>query len=201
MYRAASRKIGIFLTGFILLAWVVILPPSLSAAGLHELSDGEMAAVYAQGFSEFTLTDDTVKLNFTGVTLSTWTELSALRMGYYSGGWDQEWTGTGTTTGTVSLGTSANDLLITAPYIEAKFSNIGSATTRQLEYVHIGAKYLTGTITANFSSFIGTIGASSYPTRSNLGVQTITSDGTTGFYLSLDRIGGYSFNFGTGSHL
>jgi hypothetical protein len=34
-----------------------------------------------------------------------------------------------------------------------------------------------------------------------LGVKTITSDGTTGFYLSLDRTGGYSFNFGAGSHL
>jgi len=205
MYKAASRRIGIYLTGFILLAWAAIVPPSLCAAGMHELSDAEMAAFYAQGFSDFSLTNDGtydyVKLNFSGVTLSTWTEMTALRMGYYSGGWDQQWTGTGTPTGTVSLGSSGTDLVASEPYIEAKFSNITDPATRQLEYVRIGAKYLTGTITANFNPFVGTIGGSSYDRiTGNLGVKTITSDGSS-FYLSLSRTAGYSFYFGTGSHL
>ena len=215
MYKASSRKIGIFLTGFILLAWAAIVPPSLGAAGLHELSDKEMAAVYAQGFSEFNLTGDTITLKFNDVTLSTWTEMTALRMGYYlkqladppytpTLGWDQEWTSTGSPLGKVSLGTSAYDLEAQGLYIEAKFSDIGSAT-RQLQYVHIGTTKLTGDISANFNSFTGTIGGTPY-NRANLGalgLKTITSNGdiNSGFYLSLDRTGGYSFNFGSSSNI
>ncbi len=206
MYKAASRKIGIFLTGFILLAWAVIVPPSLGAAGLHELSDVEMASVSAQGFSSFTLDTSagTVTLDFSGVTLSTWTEISSLNMGYYLKGgttaWDNSWAN-------VSLGTSGTDLVLQGLYIQAGFSgDITNPATRQLNYVNIGTNNLTGTISANFINFSGTIGGTPGGTynRSYLGPATITSDGSSGFYLSLQRSGsqmGYSFNFGTGSHL
>jgi hypothetical protein len=198
MHKSASRKIGIFLTGFILLVWAAIAPPSLSIAGMHELSEGEMAAIYAKGFSTFTLDGNIVNINFTGVTLSTWTEIQSMKMGYYLKGttaWDNDWT-------TVSLGTQSTDLVAQGLYIKAGFSNINNPATRQLEYVNIGTTSLTGTVSANFNSLSGTIGGTTY-NRSNLGVQTITSTGG-GFYLSLQRSGsqmGYTFNFGTGSHL
>ena len=199
MHKSASQKIGIFLTGFILLALAAIMTPSICAAGMHELSDGEMADVYAHGFSEFTLNGDIATINFNGVTLSTWTTIDSMKMGYYAKSgttlpWDNDWT-------TVSLGTSGTDLIAKGLYIEAKFSNITDPVNRQLNYVHIGTTNLTGTITANFNSFNGTIGGTSYPNRTNLGVQSVITSTGGGFYLSLDKTNGYSFNFGSGSNI
>ena len=199
MYKAASRKIGIFLAGFILLAGAAIMPPSL-CAGMHELSDGEMAAIYAHGFSTFTLSTDTngnslATINFSGVTLSTWTEIQSMKMGYYLKGttaWDNDWT-------SVSLGTSSTDLVAQGLYIKVGFSgDITNPATRQLEYVQIGTTSLTGTVSANFNSFSGTLdnGVTNI-NRTNLGATTITSSGG-GFYLSLQRSGsqmGYTFNW------
>ena len=207
MHKSVSRKIGIFLTGFILLAWS-ILPSSLSAAGLHELSDGELATVYAYGFSTFSLTGNIVKLDFTGVTLSTYTDISSMKMGYYTKGtlgWDNDWTG-------VKLGTLGADLVVTGLYIEAGFTSINNSATRTLDYMRIGTTNLTGDIRATFNSFSGTIdagilvngtplGASFTGTRdtTTLGTSTITAAGD-GFYLALDRNGvnnqlGYSFHW------
>ena len=199
MHKTASRKIGILLTCFILLAWAAIVPPSLCGANMHELPDGDMAAVYAYGFSTFTLDGNTVMLDFTGVTLSTWTEIQSMKMGYYLKGggtaWDNDWTN-------VSLGTSGTDLVANGFYIEAGFSNITNPATRQLEYVNIGTTSLTGSITADFNSFSGTIGgpaAISGTRLTTLGTATITSSGG-GFYLSLAGTGsgsqmGYSFHW------
>jgi hypothetical protein len=195
MSKAASRKIGIFLTGFILLAWVAILPPSFSHAGMHELSDGEMSAVYAYGFSTFTLEGDLARVQFNNVTMSTWTEIQSMKMGFYNGkgtiAWDNDWTN-------VSMGTSGTDLIAKGLFIEAKFSNLADPANRQLEYVRIGTTNLTGTISANFNSFSGTLddGVTNM-SRNNLGASTITANGT-GFYLSLERSGsqmGYSFHW------
>jgi hypothetical protein len=198
MYKAALRKIGIFLAG------AAILFPSLCGAGMHELSDGDMAVVYAQGFSNFSLTTDssgisTANMTFANTTISTWTEIRSMKMGYYGTplGWDQDWT-------TVSLGTSGTDLVVKGVYIQSEFSDITINGTRQLNYFRIGATSLTGTITADFNSFSGTIlGTTAIPyNRSNLGVAaTITSDGSSGFNLTLDKNSGFSFNFGSGSHL
>ena len=194
MYKAASRKIGIFLAGFILLIWAAIMPPSL-CAGMHELSDGELSSVHGAGFSTFTLDGNTVTLNFSGVTLSTWTEIQSMKMGYYLKGttaWDNDWT-------SVSLGTSATDLVAKGLYIKAGFSgDITNPATRQLEYVQIGTTSLTGPVSANFNSFSGTLdnGVTNI-NRTNLGAATITSGGG-GFCLTLQRSGsqmGYTFNW------
>ena len=127
MYKAASKKISIFLTGFILLAWAAFGPASPCSAGMHELSDGEMAAVYATGFSTFSLTGDTARVDFNNVILSTWTEIDSMKMGYYNNGtttaWDNDWTN-------VSLGTSSTDLVAQGLFIEAKFSNMTDPATR-----------------------------------------------------------------------
>jgi hypothetical protein len=192
MYKAASKKIGIFLTGFILLAWAAFGPASPCSAGMQNLSDGEMAAVYAYGFSTFSLTGDLARVDFNNVTLSTWTEISSMKMGYYdrSGmGWDNDWTN-------VSLGTSGSDLVAQGLFIEAKFTNMADPATRTLDYVRIGTTSLTGPVRANFNSFSGTLDNGVTNTiRTSLGTSTITAAAGTGFYLELNRSSGYSFHW------
>jgi hypothetical protein len=199
MHKAASRKISFFLTGFILLAWVAMVPPSICRAGMHELSDGEMAVIYGTGFSDFTLNGDIATLNFGGVTLSTWTEIQSMKMGYYLKGgtttWDNDWTN-------VSLGSQSTDLVARGLYLEAGFSNITNPATRQLEYVRIGTLNLTGAISANFNSFSGTLdnGVTTFTRDATFGAATITAAPGTGFNLTLSRNGvgnqmGYSFNW------
>jgi hypothetical protein len=225
MYKAASQKISIFLIGFILLAWAAIVPPSLSIAGMHELSDGDMSAISGAGFSKFTL-DGTglATLNFDGITLSTYTDIQSLKMGYYNNGsglgWDQDWEDK-VGTGKNSLGTSSNDLVFKGLYIEAKFANVDLAS-RQLEYIKIGTPNLTGDISGYFNKLSASIdnltgtavyvdGVStnyggvpatfsrnmvSMSSGSSPSLTTITAN-NTGFYLSLDNTGGYSFHLGT----
>jgi len=196
MLNAVSGMIRIYLAGFILLAWAAILSPSLCSAGLHELSDREMAAVYAYGFSTFSLSSDGIaRVDFNNITARTWTEISSMKMGYYNNGattgWDNDWT-------KVSLGSSSTDLVAKGFYMEAKFSNINDGATRQLEYVRIGTRSLTGTVSASFNSFSGTLdGGATLIKRTNLGTTSITSNGA-GFSLSLERSGskmGYTFNW------
>jgi len=223
MHKAASRKIGIFLSGFILMACVAFLPASLcgagmndptetaslydarmhdlaepaspSGSGMNELTDGEMAAVYGFGFSTFTLNGDQALVNFDGMTLRTWTEISSMKMGYYnkgSMGWDNDWTN-------VSLGSQSNDLVARGLYIDVRFSNISDPATRRLEYIRIGTNNLTGAVSANFNGFSGTLdnGTTNY-SRANLGTSTITSAGG-GFYMALERNSGgrpgYTFHW------
>lgn len=200
MHQSASRNIAIFLIGFILLAWFTIVSPSLSVAGMNELSDGEMAAINAGGFSNFTLNSSgLVTLAFDGVSISTYTEIGQMAMGYYDKGsgnaWDNDWTN-------VSLGNSTADPLIaTGLYIKAQFTNIDNPATRTLDWVQIGANSLQGTITADFNTFSGTIDGSSISGSriTTLGTTTITSNGTSGFNLTLDQANGFAFNFGSGS--
>jgi hypothetical protein len=215
MHKTASRKIGISLIGLIFLAGAATLTPSLCGAGMHELSDPDMAAVYAQGFSTFSLNGDIVKLDFSGVTLSTWTEIGEMAMGYWNNGtstaWDNDWKGVNL--GSASLDGS-KDLKAVGLYIEAGFSgNMSDAKNRQLEYVRIGTTNLTGDISANFVSFSGTIDAGIKVNGVALGSAfTGTRDTTTltnpstitaaadGFYLALDRTGssnqmGFSFHW------
>lgn len=193
MYKAASQKISIFLTVFILLAWAVIVPPSLCVAGMNELSDGEMATYYAAGFSKFDLNAGTgiVRIDLNTVTLKTFTEIDSLKMGYYGGGWDQSWSG-------VSLGDSSNDLVFNGIFIEAQFTDITNGSgNRQLEYLRIGTPNLQGDISANFASFSGDIGGAPY-TRQTLAGTIITSPGglaDKSFYMELSRANGFRFHF------
>ena len=205
MSKAASRKISIFLTGFILLAWLAIVPPLLSFAGMNELSDGEMSSIHATGFSSFDLNTTTgiARIDLNTMTLSTYTTIDSLKMGYYTRGsldWDNSWSG-------VSLGTSSADLVFNGLFIEAKFSNdVTNPSTRKLDYLRIGTPDLTGTVSANFNRFSGDIGGVTLPPRSNLGAgtKTIYSPGTgadKGFYMELSSANGFRFHFGSDSHL
>ena len=165
--------------------------------GMQELSDAQLAQVYGTGFSNFTLDTGTgiALMNFPGITVSTFTEINSMKMGFYNGGWDQDWIGQGT--GNVQLGTSSTDLLFKGLFIEAQFTNITNSTTRQLEYLHIGTPDLTGAVTANFQRFSGDIAGAPY-TRSNLGDAIINAVNSQ-FYLSLSRTGGFRFNWGPGT--
>jgi hypothetical protein len=219
MHKAISRKIGIFLTGFILLAWVAVLSPSLCAAGMHELSDGEMAAVSATGFSSFTL-DGTglATLDFNGVNLSTYTTIDSMKMGYYTKSpyglsWDNDWT-------TVSLGSPSTDLVFKGLYIQAQFTDVDNPATRQLEYVRIGTTNLTGDISAyfnrlssDFGSLTGTVKVNGTPVTYSGGSATFNRDiisslgsvpppttinaNNTSFSLTLSSTGGFSFHWGS----
>jgi hypothetical protein len=208
--HTASRKISIFLTGFILLAWVAVVPPSLSFAGMNELSDGELSSIHATGFSSFTLLTDSgdptlsyAKMSFNTMMVSTYTTIDTLKMGYYTKGtlgWDNAWTG-------VSLGTPSADLVFDGLYIESKFTNVTDSSTRQLDYLRIGTPNLQGDVSANFTSFSGDIGATLNIIRQPLGNKTITTPagGTVdeahkGFYLSLDSTG-FKFHFGSDAYV
>ena len=195
MQKTASQKISIFLSGFILLAWAACMPASICGAAMQELTDNQLADVHGAGFSTFSLENDLLtgnsiaRISFNNVTTSTWTEIASMKMGYHSGGWDNDWTN-------ASLGTSATDLVGQGLTIEAKFSTDSVTGKRQLDHLRIGTPNMTGAVSANFNSFSGSIGGTTY-TRTNLGTTTITSSGT-GFYLSLERSGsqmGYSFHW------
>ena len=199
MHKTASRKISILLSGFMLLAWAAILPPSRCDASMHELSNGEMAAVYAYGFSTFSLTGDVAKIDLPNVTARTWTEIASMKMGYYDRGgttaWDNDWTN-------VSLGSSATDLVAKGIYMEVTFSNISDPANRKLESIRIGTRELTGAVAANFNRFTGTLDNNvTTHTRAAFGASTITATDKTGFNLTLSRIAGggnqmgYSFNW------
>jgi hypothetical protein len=200
MSKAASRKISIFLTGFILLAWIGIVTPLLSFAGMNELSDVEMSSIHATGFSSFDLNTTTgvARIDLNTVTLNTYTTIDSLKMGYYDKGsgndWDNSWSG-------VSLGTAGADLVFNGLYIEAKFQNYNNPATRELDYVRIGTSDLTGTVSAVFNRFSGDVNGASY-TRQNMGAgtRTITSAGADkGFYMELSSANGFRFHFGTTS--
>ena len=197
MHKAVLKKIGICLSGFILIAWLAFVPAPLWGAEPIELTDSEMADVYAHGFSTFTRDDVTgiIRADFHGMDLRTWTEVSSLKMGHYNNGtttgWDNDWTN-------VSVGSSGADLVAKGLYVEMKFTNPTDQATRQLEYLRIWTNDLTGTVRANVNSFSGTVdNGVTNMSRANLGAASIsTTNG--GFYLSLERnptTGGYKFNW------
>lgn len=195
MRRISSCKMVVTVSCcFVLLSLALLLPP-LSAARTRDLSDSELASIYAYGFSTFTFDGGLATINFNNLTIRTFTEIESMKTGYYNNGtttgWDNDWTN-------VSLGSSSSDLTAKGIYIQAKFSNATDGTTRQLDYFRIGTTSLTGTITADFNSFSGTIGGAGISSsRTALGTATMTSNGA-GFYLEVNRTGssmGYTFQW------
>jgi hypothetical protein len=195
MQKANLKKTTRMQIAVVLIVWAVLLSPSLCRAGMLELSDNDLADVYAAGFANFSFENDIARVDFNNLVARTWTEISSLKMGYYNNGtttgWDNDWTN-------VSLGSASNDLIFQGLYIEAKFSNTSDPANRKLEYVRIGTNNLSGTISADFNSYSGTIGGAGVTgQRTNLGTAAINSN-QTGIYLSLQRSGsqmGYSFHW------
>jgi len=131
------------------LSVLITLMATTSFAAKTEMGDEELQQVTGAGFSNFTLTDGVARASF-NIVARTYTELDSLKMGYYDGGWDQDWTN-------VSFGTQETDLVIRGFYIEASFSNIADPANRVLNSIKLGTPSMTGTISADFTSFSGQI--------------------------------------------
>lgn len=137
---------------------LLLLLPVSGWAGMSAMSDKELSAVVAQGFSSFTMVNGVALADFSGISGSTYTEIDSLKMGYWdktgsgSKGWDQNWT-------SVKLGSSANDLIFNGFFLKAEFdpATINDPANRQLKGIVIGSKDVTGVVSADFQSFSGII--------------------------------------------
>jgi len=182
VWENAMRSWRTVLVLMILCAWALPLH-----AWMWEVGDEELSEVTGEGFSSFTLQDGVARAFF-NINVSTYTQIDSLKMGYYNGGWDQDWTN-------VSLGSASEDLQIKGVYIEASFSNISDPATRQLNYIKVGTPDLTGDISANFNSFSGRItlqDGTDYVNgyRQSLGTRTLTGHNSE-FSVKLDRNNGW----------
>ncbi|HLZ19888.1 MAG TPA: hypothetical protein VKO67_09755, partial [Smithellaceae bacterium] len=96
MRRISSCKMVVTVSCcFVLLSLALFLPP-LSAARTRDLSDSELASIYAYGFSTFTFDGGLATINFNNLTIRTFTEIESMKTGYYNNGtttgWDNDWT-------------------------------------------------------------------------------------------------------------
>ena len=154
------------------------------------MTEDELSAITGHGFSSFTLTQenglDIARMDL-DIRATTFTEIDSMKLGYYGGGWDENWLG-------LSMGSSDNDLTLGGFYFESQFVDINDASTRQLERVTIGWTSVTGTISAEFNSFTGNIQGTEH-CRQDLGPTTIHLH-DEGFSMTLDVVDGISFAIG-----
>ncbi len=167
-----------------------VLPARPAGADMTAMTDEELSAVTGHGFSSFTLTQENgidlarVDLN---MRAETFTEIDSMKLGYYGGGWDENWLG-------LSMGSNENDLVLGGFYFEAQFVDLDDPSNRQLKEVTIGWTSVTGTITAEFNSFTGTIQGTEH-VRQDLGLTTVQLH-DEGFSMTLDVARGISFSIG-----
>lgn len=172
----------------------------MAHAQMLRMNDEDMSAMYATGFSNFSVTNGIAKAEL-NINAATYTEIDSLKLGYHDEynykdpnpgfGWDEDWTG-------VSIGKSSTDhsgdFKTTGIFLEAKFSNIDNPATRKLEYVKLGVNTATGDLSATFNSLSGDIddGNGSTPEYNghglNLGNKTITCNNSE-FTLKLSATG------------
>lgn len=194
-----------FLNCLILLTLTLMVLPASALCELKSLDDDGLSAVYAEGFSEFTITDLGGGLSQTkalfNIRANTYTTVDSLKLGYHDEydykdptpvyAWDEDWVD-------VVIGTDINDpttdFLVDGFYFKAVFDDINTPATRELKSFAFGATYVKGDISAIFNNFSGTIndgvGGPEYNGHDlNLGPVTITADpnstGTGGFEISL----------------
>ncbi len=103
----AVKKVAFPLFAIACAAVCVLLPPP-AGADMTRMTEEELSAVTGHGFSSFTLTQDNgvdiarMDLN---MRAETFTEIDSMKLGYYGGGWDENWLG-------LSMGSSENDLIL-----------------------------------------------------------------------------------------
>jgi hypothetical protein len=191
--RSASAALPYVIFLFVCL-WGLVWPPAPASAQMVRLADDELAAITGHGFSSFSVTQenglDIARLNL-DIRAATFTEIDSLKMGYYDrgagSGWDQNWLAT-------DLGENANHLNLSGFFMEARFTNLDDAGSRQLAGVTFGYQSVTGTISTNLQSFSGTIQGVAYD-RENLGDTTITLNGEVVAF-TLDVSEGIRFQIG-----
>lgn len=178
---------------------MMCLLPAPGICEMQSLNEAEMHDIYAEGFSEFTLTqhgidDATMKL-WLNVNTAQYTEIETLKLGYHDYRnpgthlWDQDWSYI-----RIGDGVDAADNFITQGfYFEAEFENF-SANSRALKSVTYGVDYAKGRIHADFDSFSGTLNDGNH-FNDNLGPGYIQADdsnnGLGGFRLTLSIDGPY----------
>ena len=173
---------------------VLLLAPAPLSAQMARLADDELAAVTGHGFSSFSVTQenglDIARMNL-DIRATTFTEIDSLKMGHWDKGagtgWDQNWLGT-------DLGEDADHLSLSGFFMEARFTDLDNADTRQLTGITFGYRSVTGTISADLQSFSGTIQGVAHD-RANLGETTVTlNDEVLAF--TLDVSTGIAFRIG-----
>jgi len=159
-------------------------------ADMTPLTEDELSSITGHGFSSFTLTQengiDIARVSL-AVRAGTFTEIDSMKLGHYGGGWDENWLG-------LSMGSDENDLTLGGFYLEAQFVDINDASARQLKRVTIGWQSVTGTISADFNSFTGSIQGTEH-LRRDLGPTTIQLH-DEGISMTLDVAQGISFAIG-----
>jgi hypothetical protein len=172
-----------------IVALLMFLPSGHAQMSL--LCDEELSALYAKGFSNFSITNGEVKIEL-NINFSTYTQIDSLKLGYHDehfriagnknlgNAWDEDWTD-------VSIGTSGEDLVANGLILQAKFSNIDDPANRTLDWVRLTIPNMEGSIFADFNSFTGTVGGVDY-CRDNLGTMELTSSNPSEFYIELSNI-------------
>lgn len=169
---------------------LLLLLSSPARPEMTPMTEEELSAVTGHGFSSFTLTQenglDIARMDL-DIRAGTFTEIDSMRLGHYGGGWDESWLG-------LSMGSGENDLTLGGFYFEAQFVDINNASTRELRRVTLGWQSVTGTISAEFNSFTGSIQGIEHH-RQDLGPTTIHLH-QEGFSMTLDVADGISFAIG-----
>ena len=161
--------------------------PAAGCAAMGVMSDSELDAISAKGFSSFSMVDGVALADFTGLAVSTYTEIDSLKMGYWDRndgngtGWDQNWTG-------VKLGASladpTGDLTLNGFYVKAVFdpTTIDDPANRRLTRVSMGSSDVSGDLSANFASLSRELTEGGLPVivnnRANVGEATYHFDHT-----------------------
>lgn len=198
---------------FLVFSCFISFLPSTAFSELKSMEDNEMSAVYAEGFSSFSIVNNPVTgydetIAQFNIYTDQYTTIDSLKLGYHAeydykdptpiAGWDEDWTN-------VEIGGDLNDpsqdFHTEGLFFKAAFTDINDPTQRELKSITFGANYAQGPITADFNKFSGTIddSANSTPEYNGhglvLGTKTITADPTnshadSSFSLSLS-IGGF----------
>jgi len=175
-------------------ACILLFIPGSAQCELKALDDTEMSGVYAEGFSNFTVTNNPVTgydetMAWFNIHTSEYTTIDDFKLGYHDQydykdpnpgfGWDEDWTN-------VTFGANfedpSTDLVMEGLYFKAEFDQINVPANRVLKSITFGADYIHGVISADYNSFSGTIDDSDNSTpeynghRLNLGTKTITTD-------------------------
>jgi hypothetical protein len=194
-------KAGFF--NLLMITLMICLLPASGICDMQSLDDAEMHDIYAEGFSEFTLTEvgnETTMNLFLNINTAQYTTIETLKLGYHdeynykspdpSLGWDHDWSN-------VSIGTGVepeNNYITEGFYFKAVFDNFDDPNLRQLKSVTWGVERAEGQVHAEFDSFTGTIDDVPYH-RDNLGEGTIESRGGGGFEFTLSVAPSYYLGY------
>jgi len=125
--------------------------PIRGTCEMAAMTDDELAQVTGHGFADFSLTNvdglDIARIDL-NLQAATYATMDSLKMGYWdngSSGWDQNWTG-------VSIGSDTMDMVLSGFVLQAEFTDIDNAATRQLKSITMGFQSATGSLSANFAS-------------------------------------------------